>query len=256
MSIFRLYELLVFIAQKAVFSLQNIIQHIFVAYTPLKKKLEKWLILQQSHGQNPLEKCQFFDFLNFLFLKPRKLFFVLEYYRTHFPGLYCLKKRWEMVDFTAKPWTKPFGKMSIFRLFELLVFKAQKVVFLFQNIIEHIFLAYTALKKKVGKMVDFTANPWTKPFGKMSIFRRFELLVFYSLESCFFFLEYYTTHFQGLYSLKKKLEKWLILQQSHGLNPLKHCQIFDFLNFLFLQPRKLLFRSRILYNTFSFPILP
>ena len=33
-----------------------------------KKKLEKWQFLDQNHGLTPLEKCQFFDFLNFLFL--------------------------------------------------------------------------------------------------------------------------------------------------------------------------------------------
>ena len=36
-------------------------------YCP-KKKLEKWPFLDQNHGLTPLEKCQFFDFLNFLFL--------------------------------------------------------------------------------------------------------------------------------------------------------------------------------------------
>ena len=33
-----------------------------------KKKLEKWPFLDQNHGLTPLEKCQFFDFLDFLFL--------------------------------------------------------------------------------------------------------------------------------------------------------------------------------------------
>ena len=34
----------------------------------LKKKLEKWPFLDQNHGLTPLEKCQFFDFFNILFL--------------------------------------------------------------------------------------------------------------------------------------------------------------------------------------------
>ena len=33
-----------------------------------KKKLEKWPFLDQNHGLTPLEKCQFFDFLDFMFL--------------------------------------------------------------------------------------------------------------------------------------------------------------------------------------------
>ena len=155
--------------------------------------------MQQNHGLNPLEKCQFFDCLNFLFLQPRKLFFSFQNIMEHIFLAYTSLKEKRMANYATKPWTKPFGKMSIFRLLELLVFIAQKVVFWFSNIIQHIFLSYTALKKK---------------------------------------------------------KKWLILQQNHGLNPLKKCQFFNFLNFLFLQPRKLFFGSRILYNTFSFPILP
>ena len=34
----------------------------------VKKKVEKWPFLERNHGLNPLEKCQFFDFLIFLFL--------------------------------------------------------------------------------------------------------------------------------------------------------------------------------------------
>ena len=51
-------------------------------------------ILDQNHGLTSFEKE----------------FFVLEYRKRDFPCLYCLKKK--------------FGKMSIFGLFELLVFIA------------------------------------------------------------------------------------------------------------------------------------
>ena len=33
-----------------------------------KKKLKKWPFLYQNHGLTPYEKCQFFHFLNFMFL--------------------------------------------------------------------------------------------------------------------------------------------------------------------------------------------
>ena len=68
MSIFRLFEFFVFIAWKGVFSFLNIVKDIFLAYIAFKKKLEKWPFLDQNHGLTRLEKCQFFDFLNFLFL--------------------------------------------------------------------------------------------------------------------------------------------------------------------------------------------
>ena len=41
-----------------------------------------------------------------------------------------------------KPWVNPFGKMSIFRLFELLSFIALKDVFSFSNIVKDTFQAY------------------------------------------------------------------------------------------------------------------
>ena len=67
-SSFGLFELRVFIALKGVFSFYNIVKDIFVVYIAFKKKLEKWPLLDQNHGLTPLEKCQFLDFLNFLFL--------------------------------------------------------------------------------------------------------------------------------------------------------------------------------------------
>ena len=66
-SIFRLFELLVFIALKGVFSFYNIVKDIFLAYIAWKRKLEKWPFLDQKHGLTPLEKCKFCDFLIFLF---------------------------------------------------------------------------------------------------------------------------------------------------------------------------------------------
>ena len=37
-------------------------------FWPQKKSLEKWPFLDQNHGLSPLEKCQFYEFLDFLFL--------------------------------------------------------------------------------------------------------------------------------------------------------------------------------------------
>ena len=132
-----------------------------------------------------LEKCQSFGFLNFLFLQ-QSCFFFVKYRKRHFFWPILPKNNvGKTAIFGLRPWVKPFGKMSIFRLFDLFVFIASKGVFSFQNIIKHLFLAYSAKKKK--------------------------------------------------------LEKWPFLDQNHGLSPLGKCQFFDCLNFLFLQPRKLLF---------------
>ena len=138
-----------------------------------------------------------------------------------------------MAIFGPKPWVNPFGKISIFRFFELLVFIAQKGVFLFQNIVRDIFLAYMASKKIVEEMVIFGPNPWVNSFGKMLIFRLFEPLVFMAQKGVFLFQNIVKDIFLVYISLKKKLEKWPFLDQNHGLMPLEKCQFFDFLNFLF-----------------------
>ena len=39
-----------------------------------KKKMEKLPIFNKNHILTPLEKSQFFDFMNFLFLSSRKVF--------------------------------------------------------------------------------------------------------------------------------------------------------------------------------------
>ena len=54
------------------------------------------------------------------------VFFTLEYHKTHLPGLDCRKKKYEkLANVRPKPWTNPFGKISIFRGFKLLVLMAQ-----------------------------------------------------------------------------------------------------------------------------------
>ena len=82
-----------------------------------------------------------------------------------------------MAIFGPKPWVNPFGKMSISRLFELLLFIALKGVFSFSNIIRT-FSWPIMPKKKSGKMAILGPKPWVNPFGKMSSFRLFELFVF------------------------------------------------------------------------------
>ena len=74
----------------------------------------------------PLRKnVNFSTFWTFCFYSLKRCFFVLEYHIRHFTALYCLKKKvGKMVMFGPKPWVNPLGKMSIFRLFGLLVFIA------------------------------------------------------------------------------------------------------------------------------------
>ena len=67
--------------------------------------LEKWPLLDENHALTLLEKCQFFEFLNFLCLL----------LKSHFPNQYCLKKKgWKNGHISTKPWVNPFAKTSIF----------------------------------------------------------------------------------------------------------------------------------------------
>ena len=150
-----------------------------------------------------------------------------------------------MAIFRPKPWVNPFRKSSIFRHFELLVFIAQKGIFSFQNIVKIIFLTNIAEKKKVGKMAILGPKPWVNPFGKMSIFRLLEPLVFIAKKGVFLFQNIVKVIFLNNIAFKKRLEKWPYLDQNHGLTPLQKCHFFDFWNLLFLSPRKALFRSRL-----------
>ena len=58
--------------------MNDIVKDIFLPYIAKKKKLEKRPFLGQNHGLTPLRKCQFFGFLKFLFLWPRKAFFLFQ----------------------------------------------------------------------------------------------------------------------------------------------------------------------------------
>ena len=133
MSIFRLLELLVFIAQKGVFSIQNLEKSYLPNLQCLKKKMsQKWPYLDQNHGLTLCKKVNFTTFGTFCLYCLERRFFVLDHRKSYFPNQYCLtKKVGKMAIFGSKPWVNPFGKSSIFRQFELLLFIAQKGVFSF-----------------------------------------------------------------------------------------------------------------------------
>ena len=150
---FSTLKLIVYINQKGVFSFQNIVKDIFLAYITYKKALEKWPFLDQNQGFTPLEQSQFFDFKSSCFYSLERCFFVLVYRKRHFPGLYCLKKKiGKMVIFGSKAWVNPFKKKWPFFDFLNFLFLQPRMAFLsFQNIVKDIFLAYIALKKKLEK---------------------------------------------------------------------------------------------------------
>ena len=113
-----------------------------------------------------------------------------------------------MAIFGPEPCVNPFRKMSIFRLFEFLVLMAQKGVFSFENIVKKHFPGLYCLKRTVVKLAIVGLEPWVNPFGKISIFRPFELV--FLAQVVFLVLECSQTHFSVLYCLKIKVGKMAI----------------------------------------------
>ena len=72
---FNFLKILFLQPRKAFFLVQNMVKDIFVAYIAQKEKLEKRPFIYQDHGLTPLEKCEYFDVLKYLFLWLRKVFF-------------------------------------------------------------------------------------------------------------------------------------------------------------------------------------
>ena len=150
-----------------------------------------------------------------------------------------------MAIFGRKPQVNPFRKVSIFGLFEVLVFIAQQGIFFVLEYRKRHFPGLYCLKKKVGKMAIFGPKRWVNPFGKMSIFRLFELFVFIAQKGVFSFQNIVKDIFLGYIGKKKSWKNGHFLDQNHGLTPLEKCQFFDFLNFFFSQPRMAFFRFRM-----------
>ena len=152
-----------------------------------------------------------------------------------------------MAVFGPKPWVNRFEKMSIFRLFELLVFTALKGLFSFQKIIKDIFLAYIARKKKLQKRHFLDQNHGLTALEKSQFFDFLNLFLLQPRTAFFRFkISLETFSLRIVPKKKKSWENGRFLDQNHGLTPLQKCQFFVFLNFLFLWPRKAFFRSRIL----------
>ena len=215
--------------------------------------MEKWLILQQNHGLNPLENCQFFDFFNFLFLKPNKFFFLCRIYNT-FSCPILPKKRWKNGQFRTKTMDKPLWKNVTFWTFRTSwFFSLDCCFFLLECHTTHLLGLY-CLKKR-WKNGQFRTKTMNKPLWKNVTFWTFRTSWFLSLDCCFFLLECHTTHFPGLYCLKKKSWKMANFGTKPWTNPFGKMLFLDFLNFLFISRRKLFLRSSISYNTCSWAIL-
>ena len=111
--------------ERRLFCLEYRKRHFAGLYCP-KIKVGKMAIFGPTPWVNSCGKVSIFRLfeLRFFYILER-LLFALKYRKRHFPGLYCPKiKLGKMAIFGPKPWVNPFAKMSIFRLYGLLIFIA------------------------------------------------------------------------------------------------------------------------------------
>ena len=133
---------------------------------------------------NPLVKCQFFDFLNFLLLKPRKEFFRSTISYSIFSWSISPKRKklekWPFLD--QNHGLTPLRKYQFFDFWTSCFYSLERRFFPVQYS-KGYFPGLYCLKENNWKNGLF----WTKTFGKMSIFRLFELLVFIAQKGVFSF---------------------------------------------------------------------
>ena len=124
----------------------------------------------------PLEKAQFFDFFNFLFFQPRKAFFCSRILLNTFSSFRISNKKiygGKMANFGQKPWSNPFGKISVFSTFLSFCFCSEGKRFFTLEYHKLFFRPILLNKKLMLKSPILDKKPWTNPFGKISIFRLF-----------------------------------------------------------------------------------
>ena len=103
--------------ERRVFALEYGKRH-FPGLYGRKKKVGRMSIVRPIPFNKFHKKMSIFRLFEPFFYSLKRCFFVLEYRKRRFPGLYCLKKKvGKMAIFRPKPWINPFEKMSIFRVF-------------------------------------------------------------------------------------------------------------------------------------------
>ena len=79
-------------------------------------------------------------------------------------------------------------------------YSLERLLFLSRIFSDTFFLSFFAYVKKMEKLPIFDQNQW-QPLWKNPKFLTFLTCCFYSVERLFYFLEYFQTHFAGLFCL-------------------------------------------------------
>ena len=176
--------------------------------------------------------CRLFELLFFYMLERR--FFALEYRKSHFPGLYGLKKKgWKTGHFWTKTMGSPLWKKSrFFDCWTFCFYRLERLFLVLENRKRHFAGLYSLIKRR--KNGHFWTKTMGSPLWKNIYFSTFWTSCFYSLERRFFVVKYRKRNFLGLYCIKEKLGKMAIFGSKLSVNPLEKLSLFRLFELLFL----------------------
>ena len=128
--------------------------------------MEKWPLLDHKHGLTPWKNVNFSIFWTSCFYSPERRFFLLEYPKRHFTGLYYLQKKLEKWPFLDhKHGLTPWKNVNFSSFWTSCFYTLKRRFFLLEYPKRHIPGNY-CLQKKVGQIAIFGTKPWVNSFKK------------------------------------------------------------------------------------------
>ena len=127
---------------------------------PKKKSWKNGHFWSKTMGYPLKKNVNLSTFWTSSFYSLERRFFVLEYRKRHFPGLYCLKKSWKSGHFRSKTMGYPLGKNVKFSTFLISFCYSLERRYFYSRISEKRF-TWAILPKKNWKNGHF----WTKTMG-------------------------------------------------------------------------------------------
>ena len=247
---FNFFGFLILESKKTFFSFQNIIKHFLLADFANNKKMENFQIFDQNHGVTPLEKCQFLDFLTFCFLQYKKAFFLSRILSNTVSFLILPKIiRWKMFKFYIKTMDYPLWKNpNSLTFFNFLILEAKNTFFLSRISSNTFCWLILPIIKKMENFQVFDQNHGGNPFWKNANIWTFLTFCFLQYKKLFSFQNIVKHIFLSDFAKNKKMEKFQIFYQNHGLSPLEKSRFFDFFNFLILESEKAFFPSQNIFK--------
>ena len=149
-----------------------------MAYFAKKKSWKNGHFWTKTMGNPLLKNIIFPTFWTSCFYSLERRFFVLDIVKEVFLAYIALKKSWKNGHVLNKTICSAFWKNVSFSTFWISCFYSLETRFIVLEYRKRHFPGLYCLRRNVGKMAIFGPIPWINSFGKPSIFRLFELLVF------------------------------------------------------------------------------